>query len=103
MRVVTCIDQLRVHSHVIGCPLHAAFEQVGHAKLLSDFAQVALRAGLILHHAGAADHFQLSDFCEIRQNFILHAVGEESVLFFVAHVFKRQNRNALFRNGSWCW
>ena len=41
MRVITRVDQLRVHPHAIGHALHAAFHQMGNAKLLSNLAQFA--------------------------------------------------------------
>ena len=51
-------------------------------------------ASFVLHHTRAADHFQVSDFRKIGQNFVLHAVGKEGVLLFVAQIIERQNRNA---------
>ena len=83
--------------------LHAAFEQVRHAKLLSDFAQVALRARLVLHHEVRLITFRSAISGEISQNLVLHAISEVGVLFFVAQIFERQNGDAFFRNGSWCW
>ena len=100
MRVIAGIDQLRVDPHFVRCALHAALDQVRHAELLSDFAQIALRASFVLHHGCATDHLQVGDFCQIGQNFILHTVGEEGVLFFVAQVFERQNGDALLKNSS---
>ena len=43
MRVGPRIDQLRVHPHLVGRPLHTAFEQMRDAELLPDLAQIALR------------------------------------------------------------
>jgi hypothetical protein len=47
----------------------------------------------ILHDAGAADHFEIGHFCQLGQNVVLHAIGKECVLFFVAKIFKRQHCN----------
>ena len=66
-------------------------------KLLSDLAKVALRSSFVLHHGRAADDFQVRNFCEISQDFILHAIGEEGVVGVTTEVFEWQNRNALFR------
>ena len=96
MRVIPRVDQLCVHPHFVRCPLYTALDHVRNAKLLSDFAQIALHASFVLHHRGAADDFQVRNFCEISQDFILHTVGEEGVLFFVAQVFERQNGDAFF-------
>jgi len=75
--------------------LHAALKHVRHAELLADFAQIALRASFVLHDGGAADDLQIRDSGEVRQDFILHAVSEISVLFVVAQVLERQNCNRL--------
>ena len=65
MRVGPGIDQLRIHAHAIGRTLHAALEQMGHAKLLADLAQVARDAALVLHDAGATDHLQVRDLRQV--------------------------------------
>ena len=71
---------------------------MGHAELLSDFPQVPRIATLIEHHGSAADHFQIRNLCKIGQNFILHAIREERVLFVAAQIFERQNSDALLGN-----
>ena len=43
MRVGARIDQLRDHPHFVGRPLHAAFDDMCHAELLTDLAQIARR------------------------------------------------------------
>ena len=93
MRICAGIDQLGVDAHFAAGALHTALEQMRDAKLLRDLAQIALCASFVLHHRSAADHFQVGDFGEISQDFILHTVGEECVLLVVAEVFKRQNRD----------
>ena len=98
MCVVPSIDQLGVDPHFVPGALHAALNNVRYPKLLSDLAQIARDFCLILHYAGAADHFQVRDLGQARQDFILHAVGEKSVGFLLAQIFKGKNRDAFFRN-----
>src|SRR5207247_610624 len=78
------IDPLRIHTQATGSTLHASFHDVRYSELLANFAQVALSAGLVLHCRCAADHFQVGDSGEIGQNFILDAICEVGVLFFLA-------------------
>jgi hypothetical protein len=42
-----------------------------------DFREIACRRVLILHHAVAGNHFQVSDFCEITRKLVLHAIGKK--------------------------
>ena len=71
-----------------------------HAELLADLAQIARRAALVLHHGGAADHFQVGDLRQVGQDLVLHAIGEEGVRFFFAQIFERKHRDAFFRDSS---
>ena len=73
MRVGARIDQLRVDPHLVPRPLHTAFEQMRHAELLPDLAQIARRVALVIHHRGAADHFQVGYLARVGQDLILHA------------------------------
>ena len=50
MRIGAHVDQLRVDPHFVCRALYAAFEQMRHAELLTNLAQVALNAALVLHH-----------------------------------------------------
>src|SRR4051794_9270852 len=70
-----------------------------HAKLLADFAQIALSPGLVLHHGRATDHLEVGDLGEVGQDLVLHAVGEEGVLFVLAQVSERKNGDALVGDG----
>ena len=98
MRVGPSVDQLRIHSHLIAdTAAHCLQEGERHRAASRSRASCGV-AGLVLHHARATDHFQVRDLRQVRQNFVLHAVGKISVLFVFAQVFKRQNRDALFRN-----
>ena len=69
-----------------------------YSELLANFAQVAWSAGLILHRRCAADHFQVGDPGEIGQNFILDAICEVQVLFFLAQIIERENGDTLLRD-----
>ena len=61
---------------------------MGDTQRIADLPHILFTA--ILHDAGAADHFQVGDFCQLGQNVILDAVGKERVLFLIAR----------FSNGS---
>ena len=50
--------------------------------------------------SSSRDHLQIRDVRQLRQNFILDAIGKVGVFFFAAQVFKRQNGDALLRNVS---
>ena len=90
------IDQLRVHPHFARDPLHAAFEEIGDAELPADLAQVARGAAAILHHARAADHFQVGDPGQVGQDFVLHAVGEDRRSLFLRSGFQRATPRCFF-------
>ncbi len=100
MRVGARIDQLRVDSHLVPRPLHTTLEQMRHAQLLPDLAQVARRVALVIHHRGAADHFQVGEFGQSGQDLILHAVGEEGVVFIAAEIVEGQHGDALLRHSG---
>ncbi|HEV8184839.1 MAG TPA: hypothetical protein VGP40_02710, partial [Chthoniobacterales bacterium] len=65
-----------------------------HPKLLADLAQVAFDTALVVHDRTAADHFQIRDPGQVRQNFVLNAVGKEGIFLVFAQILKRQHRNA---------
>ena len=64
------------------------------AELLGDLAQIARRIAFVLHDARAADHFQVGDSDQIRQDLVLDALGKEGVRFLFAQIFKRKDGNA---------
>jgi hypothetical protein len=70
-----------------------------HTECFCDFADVALSAGLVLHHRRAADDFEVGDLGKVGKNLILHTICEVSVLFIIAQVLERKNRDAFFDNG----
>ena len=100
MRVGPRVDQLRIYPNLIGGTLHAAFDNMCDAELLADLAQIARRAAFVLHDARAADHFQVGNLCQMGQDLVLHALGEEGVCFFFAQIFKRKHRDAFFRGSG---
>ena len=94
VRIAAGVDELRVDPHLAARALHTALEYMRYAKLFPDLAQVTRDSGLVLHYAGAADHFQICDFGEVGQDFILHAIREKRVRFFLAQIFKGKNCDA---------
>ena len=74
---------------MVSGPTDAAFDYVAHTELLRDFLEVAPRAALILHHRCAADHFQVLDLGKVREQLVLHTVGEKRVFFVVAQILQR--------------
>ena len=97
--VVVCpgVDQLNRDSHAIGCGLHGSFQDVRDAKLLSNFANVTLKSGLILIDRRPTDDFKVGDFGQVGQNFILNAFGQMEILV-LAQIFERKNGNTLRGN-----
>ena len=88
MPVIARIEQLRVDAHFVASALHAAFHHMRDAQFLTNLAQVTRQSALVLHYRSAADDFEVGDLCQMRKNFILHTIGEVSVLFVAAQVFK---------------
>ena len=95
MRIVGGFDQLHVHPHRVAALLHAAFQDVRHAKLAGDLGQVFRRA-LVMLGRGARDHLQIGDLRQAGQDFVLDAVGKVGVLLVAAQVLERQDRDAIF-------
>ena len=60
------VDELGVDPDTVVDSLDTAFEDVGDPQLLTDLAQVAFPNRLVLHHAGAADYFEVRDFRQIQ-------------------------------------
>ena len=95
LRVGARIDQLGGDAHAVGQPMHRPLEHMRDAELLSDLAPVARRVARILLHAQAADHLQVGDLREVRQDLALDAVREERVLLVAAEILEWQHRDAL--------
>src|SRR5437868_14489204 len=100
MRIVAGVDELRVHSHLTAGALNTSFYHIGDTEFVCDLTKVTLTNDLVLHHRSTADYFQVRDPRQIRQNLVLHAVGEKRVLGVAASVFKRQNSDRFWRHGS---
>ena len=75
---------------------------MGNAELFTNFAQIAWLAAFILANGGVADDLQVRDPAQIRQDLILHAISEVRVLFVIAQIFKRQNRDRFHRGVDRC-
>ena len=71
-------DQLHIHVHGVGDFLHAAFDDIGDAELLTDFAQVVRRAFVLLSR-GSGDHLQVGNLREASEDFVLNPFGEIGV------------------------
>src|SRR4029077_7912302 len=99
MLICEGIDQLRADPHFPTSALHAAFQHVGHSKLLCYLTQISPIANLVNHYRSATEYFQVRDLGEISYNLILDTISEEGVLLFRTHVFKWQDSDALFGNG----
>ena len=98
MRVGARIDQLRVDAHAIAGALNASFHDMRDTELLADLAQIARDPAFVLHHARAADHFQIRDLGEVGQDFVLHAIGEERVLLFLRSDFQMVAPQSTYRS-----
>src|SRR5205814_9451554 len=80
-----------------------SFERIGYAQRLTNIAEIPFCAFSVLHDRSPADHFEVSRFREIRQNFILNAIRKINVLFLIAQILERKNSNALFGNRGGRW
>ena len=89
MRVIPCIDQLRVHPHLVAGALHTAFQDMGDTESLADITQVPRGRVPELHDAGAADDLEVGELRQSRQDLVLHAVSEERVLLVIAEILER--------------
>ena len=92
MRVRHRIDQLHVDPHLIVRFLDTAFENVQDAKLLRDVRQI-LRRALELLRRGPRNDFQVRYLRQPRQDLVLHAFGEKSVVGIAAEIVEWQNRD----------
>jgi hypothetical protein len=91
-------DQMCRHAHTAIGSLHAALEKMCRSELSPDLAQITRRATLVLLNTNWADDFQFRNLRELGENFTLHTIGKESILFFDGQIFEWQDRDALFCN-----
>ncbi len=61
---------------MIARPLHAAFQNMRDAEFFSDLLRVAGFASFVRPGRGAADHFEIGDFGQIGENFILYPAAK---------------------------
>src|SRR5215510_10001705 len=71
---------------------------MSNAEGTRNLANVSLHAALVLHDRCAADHLQVSDFCQIIKDFVLHTISEERVFGIGAQILEGEHRDALMRN-----
>ena len=95
MLVVVRINQLHAYSDAIASSPDAAFQKRRNAERFANFPGVAYAIAPIGHDRHARDHFQITNFREIRQDVVLYAVGEIGVLLFIAQILKRQHCDRL--------
>jgi hypothetical protein len=92
MRVRERVDQLHIDPHLIVHFLHAAFENVQRTELLRDIGQILGRTLEFLRRR-ARNYFQVRNFCQTGENFILHAFGEKGVVGIATQIIERQHRD----------
>ena len=85
------VDKLCVDAQMIARRLDAAFQEMCDAELLTDLPRVSKFAGFVRAGRGAANHFEIGDFGQIGENFILDARRKVGVLFVVAQVLEGQS------------
>src|SRR4051812_8545121 len=92
------LDQLHIDPHGVTRLLYAAFENMGDSELFRDLADVAGLASKLLCRS-ARNNLEIGDFGESRQDLILHAFGEVSVIRIAAKIVEGKHRDAFLRNG----
>ena len=103
MFVVRSANQLHIHVHGVGDFLYAALQQIRHAQLPADVAQIVRRAFVFLGRS-PRDDLERCDLRQTGQDFVLDAVGKIGVIGIAAEVLKRQNSDTFFGNRrSQCW
>src|SRR6266487_2504628 len=96
MRVDARVEQLDVYPHFVSGPLHTAFEHSGYAELAGHCLQVFRRA-FVFGCRFSRDNLQVADASKLRQDLILNAVGEVSIVWVTAQIVEWQNRDALLQ------
>src|SRR5215471_16249007 len=99
MSIVARIDKLDVDANLVVRLLNAAFKDMSHPKLLRDLLDIAGSAFEPFGRA-ARDHFQLRNFCQASQNFVLHAFAEVGVLRIFAEILEWEHSHRLLRTCS---
>src|SRR6266516_1564474 len=91
------VEQLNVDSHFVSSPLHAAFEDIGHAEFASHCLQVFRRA-FVFGCRFSRDNLQVADASKLGQDLILNAVGEVSIVWVTAQIVEWENRDAFLQS-----
>jgi hypothetical protein len=73
------VDELRSDPDPVAAPPNAPFEQIAHAELLADVAQID-RATLVGESGIARDDREARELRQCRDNVLDQAVGEELLL-----------------------
>ena len=97
MPIFQGIDQLHIDYHFVSFSTDASFQNVGDPEQLANFPQVVNGGIAKLHHRRTANHAQFADLRQAGQNIVLNAIGKKCVLFVVAEICKRQDRDTFFR------
>ena len=97
VRVGRGVNELDIHPHLVVRFLHAALEDVRYPELAGDLREIVRRTFEMLRRS-AGDDFQVRNFRQPGQDFVLDALREVSVRFVFAAVFKRQDGDRFFRN-----
>src|SRR5262249_9785246 len=90
------IDQLHIDMNLPAVAAHAAFQNMGDVQSLSDFPW--LLGAAILHHAGAADDFQVGTRGQPGEDVVLNGIGEGASLFVAVEIGERKHGKA---SGRW--
>src|SRR4051812_13175138 len=100
LAVGTRIDQLRVDADATPSALHGAFQHMHDAERLRDLAQITRGTALVLQCRSATDDFQISNFGQSREDFVLNPFCEVNVLLLIAQILEWKNSDALLGNAG---
>ena len=85
------VDELHNHLHLVARALHAALKDVCHAQFGGDLFQIAALRLTIGENRCARDRFEIVDFRQRRDHFVVNPVGEKLVFLVRAEVRERQH------------
>ena len=86
------IDQLHIDPHLIVGLLHTAFEDVHYSQLLRNRGEIFRRAFEMLRRR-ARNYFEVGDFRQPREDFILHPFTKISIVGIATQIVERQHRD----------
>ncbi len=90
MGIAGAVDQLDIDADAFAGPLHCAFEDHRDAELFGDFGNLLCRAG-VAEHGRSRDDPERGNLRELRQEIVMHTLGEKRVFFARAPVVERQH------------